>query len=79
MVRCLGQGSKFDPDKRPTVACLDNMICLVLHVSLNTRCMTTSDIKFQRFAAVETNHNFVTKQGLTFELKILRSWREIFD
>jgi len=54
-----------------------DFILLVLNVSSKTLGMATSNFKFRWFASVQTHHDFVMKQGLRFELKILRSRREI--
>jgi len=44
-----------------------DLIWFVLHVSSKTLGMTTSNLQFRRFVALETHHDFEMKQSLRFE------------
>jgi len=56
-------GAIFAPGKRLKVPFRGDLIWFVLHVVFNYRGMKTSNIKFRRFAAVETHNDFVMNQG----------------
>jgi hypothetical protein len=69
----------FAPGKRLAVPFRVDFTWFVLPVVLSSRGMTTSNLTFRWFAAVETHHNFVAKHSLRFELKNLRTRRELVN
>jgi len=52
------------PNERLSVPFRVDLIWFVLHLGFNCRGIKTSNLMFRRFAAVETHHDFVMKQGL---------------